>query len=156
MCAANNHIILKFRIRMSKSALESGNLAEIFIAIWKSCRNLRWNLEIFLDILKSYMKSWNLHEFNLEIFPEILSEIPRFQNLVQNFFQWSTPRLVLLTFFTIEIDFSNGRFWFKKKTTCALFDFAIPWTRNRLLSLCDLSANNSVNNNDSFTKSPAI
>ena len=37
------------------------------------------------------MESWNLSEilkspWNLEIFPEIFSEIPRFQNLVQNFF----------------------------------------------------------------------
>ena len=31
--AVNNHIIPKFRISMSESALESGNLAEIFIEI---------------------------------------------------------------------------------------------------------------------------
>ena len=62
--AVNDHISLKFRISMSQSALESGNLAEIFqksslkcgnlveifIEIWKSCI-------IFLEILKSYMKS---------------------------------------------------------------------------------------------------
>ena len=60
MYAVNNHIILKFRTGMSKSALESvnlqksslksGNLVELFIEIWKSCI-------IFLEILKSYMKS---------------------------------------------------------------------------------------------------
>jgi len=33
MYAVNNYIILKFRISMPKSALESGNLAEIFIEI---------------------------------------------------------------------------------------------------------------------------
>ena len=70
MYAVNNHIILKFRISISKSALESGN----------------WNLEILQKSLKSceiFKSAWNL---------EILSEIPRFRNLVYNFFQWSTPR----------------------------------------------------------------
>ena len=104
----NNHIILKFRISMAKSALESeilqksslksGNWAEIIIAwfrsleigqksslhdseVWKSCENLHWNLEILheiLEILKSCMKSWNLSG-NLAIF----SKIPRFRNLVR-------------------------------------------------------------------------
>ena len=48
--AVNNHIILKFRISMSKSALESGNLAEIFIYIWKSSRNLYLYLEILHNL----------------------------------------------------------------------------------------------------------
>ena len=84
MYAVNNHIILKFRISISKSALESGN----------------WNLEILQKSLKSceILKSaWNL---------EILSEIPRFRNLVHNFFQWSTPRhrlRVCIFFFELSI-----------------------------------------------------
>ena len=73
--AVNNHIILKFRISMSKSTLESGNLAEIFIEILKkSCRNLHWNLEI-LHNLSGNPEIWSetlKSPWNLETFPEIL------------------------------------------------------------------------------------
>ena len=71
--AVNNHIILKFRISTSKSALESGNLAEIFIEILKSCItflefwNLTCNLEISPEIRKSSAKSQDF-EISYRIF----------------------------------------------------------------------------------------
>ena len=94
--AVNNHIILKFRISMSKPACTR---------IWKSCRH--WNLEILQkSSLKSgnlpykfFWKSWNL-KWNLEISmkswnlsgnPEFFSEIPRFRNLVATEFSVINP-----------------------------------------------------------------
>ena len=81
--AVNNHITVNFRVSMSKSALESGN-SEIFIEIWKSCIIF---LGILNEILKSQVKSWNIREI-LKSFrkSEIFSEIPRFRNLIRNFF----------------------------------------------------------------------
>ena len=106
VCSVNNCIILKFRIcsgiwKSQKSSLKSG--IEIFIEIWKSCRNLRWNLEI--------MKSWNLDEilksgWNLSRNPEIFSKVPRFWNLVHNFLQWPTP---WESFYALSVVFCAGQ-----------------------------------------------
>ena len=94
--AVNNHIILKFRISMSKSALESGNLTEIFIYIWKSSRNLHLYLEILHNLsgnpatLHEILKSaWNLKMF---LKSRNLQRNPKISTSQTDFFQWSTPR----------------------------------------------------------------
>ena len=53
MYALNNHIILKSRISMPKSALESGNFAEILIEI---LHDFSLNPEILHEILKSSLQ----------------------------------------------------------------------------------------------------
>ena len=65
---------------MSKSALESGNLAEILIEIWKSCIIFLEILGEILKILKSFLK----------IFMEIRKSLAKSPTEI---FQWSTPRL---------------------------------------------------------------
>ena len=98
MYAVNNHIILTLNAEsvcqnlhwnlgiLQKSSFISGNLAEIFIYIWKSSRNLHLYLEILHNLsgnpetLHEILKSaWNLKMFLKS------SEIPRFRNLVQIF-----------------------------------------------------------------------
>ena len=95
MYAVNNHI-LKFRISVSKSGLESGSLAEIFIYIWKSISNLHLYLEILHNLsgnpetLHEILKSaWNLKMF---LKSRNLQQNPKISKSCTDFFQWSTPR----------------------------------------------------------------